>query len=340
MALKDKANKVGINEIAEVLGISKSTVSRALNDHPKISKETKQRVLFQAQQLGYEPNVPNLISNKESHAIALIIPHSNNTFFSEIITSIRDVCNLNDYSLFVCESNYDIDVEKNCIEQIKSLGFQAMIYVAHKDSEKLNDLEYLIKVGFPLTVIHESHLKNSASTVILDVHQSFYDSIQHLKSSGAKNVALVVSEERNSICQQVISLYEPMLESEGLNNVKYDISESDISSKNVHTIINSLFGNDIQPDSIIFNSYDMAFKAWHIINDANSNIDNDVRIMSLNSNLIMLNAKPNITYIQLQGHKVGQEAANLTFNQINKSAKPSTQVFFSRLIIKSSSIRV
>jgi len=340
MASKDKASKVGINEIAEALGVSKSTVSRALNDHPKISKETKQKVLFQAQQLGYEPNVPNLISNKESHAIALIIPHSKNTFFSEIITSIREICDANKYSLFVCESNYDIGIEKKCIEQIKSLGFQAMIYVAHKDSEKLNDLEYLIKVGFPLTVVHESHLKNAASTVILDVHQSFYDSIQHLKSSGAKNVALVVSEKRNSICQQVTSLYEPMLESEGLNNVKYDIPKSDLESKNVQLIIDNLFSGDNQPDSIIFNSYDMAFRAWHIINDANSVIQKDVRIMSLNSNSLMLNAKPNITYLQLQGVKVGQEVAKLTFKQINKNSKPSTQVFFSRLIIKSSSIRV
>jgi len=340
MALKDKASKIGINEIAKALGISKSTVSRALNDHPKISKETKQKVLFQAQRLGYEPNVPNLISNKESHAIALIIPHSNNSFFSEIISSIKEVCSLNNYSLFVCESNYDIGVEKNCIEQIKSLGFQAMIYVAHKDSEKLNDLEYLIKVGFPLTVIHESHLKNAASTVILDVHQSFYDSIQHLKSSGAKSVALVVSENRNSICQHVLSIYEPMLESEGLDNINYSVSKNDLENKNVQAIITSLFSSENQPDSIIFNSYDMAFRAWNIINDVHSVIEKDIRIMSLNSNSLMLNAKPNITYLQLQGIKVGQEAANLTFNQINKNAKPSTQVFFSRLIIKSSSIRV
>ncbi len=340
MALKSKASKVGISEIADALNISKSTVSRALNDHPKISKETKQRVLFQAQQLGYEPNVPNLISNKESHAIALIIPHSRNTFFTEIIASIRQLCTINKYSLFVCESNYDIVEEQKCIEQIKSLGFQAMVYVAHKHSEKLNDLEYLIKVGFPLTVIHESHLKNTASTVILDVHQSFYDSILHLKSSGAENIALVISEDRNSISQQASALYQPMLESEGLNNIEYNVLQSDLESKNMPMIIKALFSADTQPDSIIFNSYDMAFRAWHIINDVNSGINKDVRIMSLNSNDLMLNIKPNITYLQLQGAKIGQEAAKLTFKQINNRAKPSTQVFFSRLIIKSSSIRV
>ncbi len=335
-----KANKVGINEIAAALGISKSTVSRALNNHPKISEATKQKVLKQAQELGYTPNIPDLISNKDSRSIALIIPHSKNTFFAEITESVRNSCNQIKYSLFICESHFDIETERQCIEQIKTLDFQALIYVAHKETQELESLDYLSKTGFPLSIIHENHLKSHVPTIILDVHQSIYDGIKHLKSNEAKTIGLIIDEKENAVCDQVSDLFESMLKQEDLNyNPDLVYSQSYNEETDIAQILNTLFANKITPDALIFGSYNNAYKALQFLN-INRITKKEVLIMSINSSPMMHYAKPNISYLQLQGTKVGNEAARLIFKQLNKAPKSSTKVFFSRLIIKSSSLKV
>jgi DNA-binding LacI/PurR family transcriptional regulator len=131
-----------------------------------------------------------------------------------------------------------------------------------------------------------------------------------------------------------------MLEKEDLKyypelKIKLSMSDNDIIS-----IIDDLFENDMKADAIIFDSYCQAFKAYQYINDAYSKYDSNILIMSLNSNDLMLHAKPNITYLNLQGSKMGEEAAKLVFKQINGNTKANTKIMFSRLIIKSSSISI
>jgi len=338
MALKDKANKVGINEIAAALNISKSTVSRALNNHPKISDATKKKVLKQSKQLGYQPNIPDLMSNKESSSIALIIPHSKNAFFSDIIKSVREYFNTEGYSIFVCESNYDTDIEHRCIEQIKSLNFQALVYVSHKKSKNLEILNHLVKQGFPLSLIHENQIESPVSTVILDIHQSFSDSINHLKLNGAKRISFIISEKNNAITKQANSLFKTMLENENLEYLPELIIDSAKYDDDINAIVDELFENKLKPNALIFDSYSQAFKAHQAINDFYPEYKNKILIMSINSNDLMLYARPNITYLNLQGNKMGEEAAKLVVKQIKEVVKPSTKVLFSRLIIKSSSI--
>jgi len=338
--LNKKSNKVGINEIAEALGISKSTVSRALNNHPKISEATKQKVLKQAHQLGYTPNIPDLISNKESRSVVLLLPHTKNIFFNEIIESVRAACELKQYSLFVCESNYDIAVEAKCIDQIKALGFQALIYVAHGNTEQLEGLDYLAKSGLPISIIHENHLKSTVPTVILDVHQSLFDGIKHLKSNDAQRIGLIIDEEENSICGQVNGFFKNMLIDEGLTYYpEFIYNQAYKDTINIPLLIDQMFSEETVPDALIFGSYDYAYKAFQYLNAKQLNVD-PVLIMSIHSSKLMNFAKPNITYLHLQGLKLGSEAARLVFKQLNKAPKSSTKVFFSRLIIKSSSLKV
>jgi LacI family transcriptional regulator len=337
--LSTKANKVGINEIANALGISKSTVSRALNNHPKISEATKQKVLKQAQQLGYQPNIPDLISNKESRSVALIIPHSESTYFKDIIAAVRLVCQQNDFGLFVCQSAYDLQEERRCINQIKALDFSALVYVSHTNSHQVEELDYLIKQGFPISVIHHNQLKNPVSTVILDVHQSFHDSIEHLKNNGAQKIGLVISEKENALNAQINSLFEEML---AKMDLEYDSSLVFLNSykeDKLNRVLSQIFSENNYPDALIFSSYNQAFKAWQYINSLKLDTGK-VLIMSIDSSDLRDYAKPNISYLQLQGSKLGSKAARLVFEQITKPTKASTKVYFSRLIIKSSSLKV
>ena len=98
--------KVTIQDIAEKLNISFSTVARALNDHPAISPATKERVREAADKLHYRPNkLASSLRSGRSHVIGVIVPSLHVSFFSSVVHGIDNVMNQHHYSILLYQSN-------------------------------------------------------------------------------------------------------------------------------------------------------------------------------------------------------------------------------------------
>ena len=97
---------VTINDLARRLKLSASTVSRALRDHPDISKQTKERVRAIAAQTNYQPNlIAQSLQTRKSNNIGVIVPEIRNSFFSTVISGIEDLAYEAGYTIMVCQSN-------------------------------------------------------------------------------------------------------------------------------------------------------------------------------------------------------------------------------------------
>ena len=107
-----KGRQVTIKDIAIELGISPSTVSRALKDHPDISVKTKKAVNELAEKLHYKPNVVALsLRHSKSNIIGVIIPELIHHFFSSVISGIDDLAYANGYSVMIAQSNENFERE-------------------------------------------------------------------------------------------------------------------------------------------------------------------------------------------------------------------------------------
>ena len=105
-------NNTTLKKISEILGLSISTISRALKDHPDISDKTKQRVVELATTLDYEPNA-NAINLRTSNSklFGLIVPSISNGFYNSFISSVEEECRRNGYSLMILQSGDSPDIE-------------------------------------------------------------------------------------------------------------------------------------------------------------------------------------------------------------------------------------
>jgi LacI family transcriptional regulator len=111
--------KVTIIDIAKELNITAATVSRALNDHPAISDETKQRVAEVAQRLNYKTNkIASSLRSGKSHAIGVLIPSAEIKFFGSVVHGIEQMANLHGYNVLIYQTNESRDYEVKGIENV------------------------------------------------------------------------------------------------------------------------------------------------------------------------------------------------------------------------------
>jgi len=110
---------VTIKDIAKLLGISKSTVSRALSEHSDVNIETRKKILEVAQKLNYQPNTIALnLKQQRTNTIGIIIPETMNRFFSKATAGIQRIANLAGYNIVICQSDESLVAEQNNLRSL------------------------------------------------------------------------------------------------------------------------------------------------------------------------------------------------------------------------------
>ncbi|MDP4228554.1 MAG: LacI family DNA-binding transcriptional regulator, partial [Bacteroidota bacterium] len=146
-----KIHQVTIKDIANILGISISTVSRALKNHPDISEETKNQVKELAVKLNYEPNALALnLRRCRTNTIGVIIPEIVHHFFSSVISGIEDVAYDRGYNVMVCQSNESYEREKINAQALLLNRVDGVLVSVSKNSYNFDHIRAFVNQGIPL----------------------------------------------------------------------------------------------------------------------------------------------------------------------------------------------
>ena len=129
------SNKITIHDIARELNLTTATVSRALNDHPRISTETKKLVQEKAQQLKYRRNrLASSLRSGKSHTIGVIIPSAQMNFFGSVVHGIENIASKNGYSIILYQSEETTSIEKKAIETFLSARVDGILASIAKET--------------------------------------------------------------------------------------------------------------------------------------------------------------------------------------------------------------
>ena len=338
MAKQDsKKNSIRIQDIAKELGTSASTVSRALNDHPKISKQTKQKVLDLALRLGYKPSIPSLMLDSDTMSIALVIPNSSEVYYASIVKAVSLICEKKSYALFLCETQYNWEKERLFLKQIELMNMRGMLYVNYQNLKSQEDLELLAKRNFPLVIIHENDLDGGVSTVVLDIYQALHEAIDHLVSNDAHKITLLTEDDHHPVYQGIEPLFLQLMEQNSIRNSAAVIKIS--SSENWQNVVDELLRESL-PDALLVSSMKLAFAVQQQMKQLYGDDFRKLLIISLNSGDFDAFTSPKITYFNLRGSQIGEDAAHLLIEQIETGTVAESKALFSQLIIKSSSMKI
>src|SRR5687767_2948639 len=136
------STSVTIKDIAKLLGISKSTVSRALSEHSDVNQETRKKVMEIAQKLNYQPNVLALnLKQQRTHTIGVIIPETVNRFFAKAIGGIQRVANQSGYNVMICQSNESYITERNNLQSLLATHVDGILVSVSSETDRTDHFD-------------------------------------------------------------------------------------------------------------------------------------------------------------------------------------------------------
>ena len=240
-------SKATLKEIAKELGVSISTVSKALNGSPEISEPTKQRVKEYAKLKNYKPNVIGLsLKNRRTKTIGVIIPNILNSFFAKVFTGIEKVADEKGYNIITCISNESIEKEINALEMLSNGTIDGFILSISEESQKLEKFGHfnsIINEGTPIVMFDRISDEVNCDKVIVDDFESAVNATEHLIKTGCKRIALFSTIDNLSVGKLRAKGFYKAIESKGIeidknliilteNNEDFDAKTKNFFDKN------------------------------------------------------------------------------------------------------------
>ena len=336
-----KKKNVTVKDIAEAVNISVSTVSRALNDHPKISSETKEKVWLAARKLGYQPNLPAYMTPETSKTICFLLPELESGFYQSVAQGIQQVAHEKGYSLFIAPLERKAQIEQNYLQSIISLNIEGVIFAVYDKTADTSPVNHLTQLKVPLVYLNKSDHEQSGTTLISDISHGTYQAVQHLFSMNFDDILLFAGIENDPFFTDMIDGYR----------IAHSIADKPVDENRIYArkmrftdveeVLEKLHRNSALPDAIIAPNEK---KARFIINWAQNKglqIPDDLAIISFSNSETTSKSLSMVTSVQFSGKETGIKAALKLFEQIKSGTiKNETLIIPSKLIIKGSTLKV
>ena len=334
-------NHTTIKTIAEKLGISKGTVSKALQDSHEISITTKNKVLEAASELHYKPNhFASGLKSRKSKAVAVIVPEIVDSFFSLAIKGIETVTQKKGYHINIYITNDQVDKEKEIFKLLSDGRVDGVLISICRDATCSEHIKDLMDTGIPLVFFDRAADDIETGKVVTDDFKSGYNAARHLTEQGCKKVCFFSISENLSILRKRVEGFKQALSEDGIadacNNV-YLISTEE--NKCLETITSLLSDHNLRPDGIVISvelltiPIYMACKALHI------SIPEELKVICFSNLQYASLLSPPLTTITQPAFEIGEQAASLICSGIanNRSLKNEKIICPSRLDVRSSS---
>lgn len=342
-----KFSQVTIKDIARELGISPSTVSRALKDHPDISAKTKEAVNALAEKLNYQPNIVALnLRQKKTFTVGVIIPELVHFFFSTVISGIEDVAYQAGYSVLLAQSNESYEREKTDIKALFNSRVDGLLMSISRETRNFDHIESVIAKGIPVVFYDRTYNTTLCSNVVVDDYVGAKEAVNHLIEQGYRKIAFLEGSPGLIITNDRKRGYTDALKEHQLPIRDNYIEECTIGSlEEARRATKKLMSMSDPPDAIFAANDPMAAGAMQSLKELGLRIPQDVGVVGFSNWSYGSLLEPSLTTVDQPGFEMGQEAARLLIRQIEVADKeqdypsPETKVLKTRLIVRDSSLR-
>lgn len=176
---------MGIREVASRAGVSIATVSAVFNRRESVSESVRKRVLEAARELDYTPNrFARVLRGKSSHLVAYIVPTVSNPLFSHVLRGIEDVMSANEYSVILCNTDFDCKRLSDYVGILGELRIDGLIISADHSSATRQAIDAFLKDNIPVVITCAPTDLTSADAVLVNDEMSAYIAVRYLIESG------------------------------------------------------------------------------------------------------------------------------------------------------------
>ncbi|MBP2831447.1 LacI family DNA-binding transcriptional regulator [Aquimarina sp. U1-2] len=339
------SKKTTIHDIAEKLNITASTVSRALNNNPRISEATKKAVLTMAKDLNYQPNnLAAALRKGKSQLIGIIVPRINRSFFSAVVRGVEEVANQLNYRVVVSQSLETVENEIAVVNTLLNARVDGIIVsLVGEKSTDYEHYENVTKKGVPLVLFDRTTTEIGTSQVIIDDYLGAYMATEHLIKQGCTKIAHFTHKKRFNIYNERYRGYVEALKNHNIPFNESLVCEGNMQLEDGRNCTKRLLDTDNDFDAI-FSSSDYAIMgAMQVLKERNVKIPEEVALVGFSNEPFTSFTDPPLTSVNQFPIEMGQAAAELFFEMLNSTKKkliPQKTVLQPELIVRASSLKL
>lgn len=329
-----KFGSVTIKDIAGALGLSTSTVSRALRDSHEISPETKRLVLEYAEKINYHPN-PVALSLKEgrTRSIGIIVSEIANSFFSQVINGVEIIANQKGYNTTISQSHESAALELMNLQYLTSRSVDGLILSVSSEYSEFSFLKELHAKGMPIVFFDRVVEEINTHKVIVDNFKGAYDATTHLIYNGYRRIASLNSSSILSITRERLAGYKAALIDQGIEPVddliKY-CQHGGMIHEEVESAVNSLLQMENRPDAILTAADKLTTGCFRILLSRGVKIPQDIALIGFSNSDLTDMLAPSLSVIRQPSFEMGEAAISLLLQLIEN--KNQSQTFEIRMM--------
>ncbi len=334
-------NQTTLKDIAEELNVSISTVSRALQDNPRISARTREKVLELAREYNYfqtrhiDPFLP-----KKINAVGVIVPSIKYHLYAMAISGIESVLQKHDMQIIICQSNESYAREKILVKELKNMGVAGLIVSLASKTKEFDHFLDLKQAKVPLVLFNRLCDEVDSDKVIIDNFKVAYDATRHLIEVGCKKIAYIGGPNILQISNTRLLGYKKALVDENISIKEKFIEYSDFTREGNLSAARKLLYLPEHPDGVLAFSDQVAIGVMLAAKERGLKMPEEIAIIGFNNEPVDELLEPTMTSIDQPSYEMGVESAQLIIDRIeNFDKKISRIVLESHIVIRSSTNR-
>jgi LacI family transcriptional regulator len=313
--------EVTIHDIAKILGIDSSTVSRALNNSSRVAQKTKDKIQEKARELGYQKNhlATNLRKSKTS-ILGVVVPRISRHFFSSAISGIEETAYRLGYTVIICQSLEQLEKEKNILDTLLANRVEGVLISISMETQNYDHFENLKNRNIPFVFFDRHCNIPNNSNVLIDDYQAGFDATEHLILNGKKCIAHFSGPQNLEIYKNRFLGYKAALKKHNIDFIEELVLSSSLMEKDGIENTKKVLALSLKVNGIFSANDVAAIGAIKFLKTKNINIPKDIAIVGFSNEPISSVIEPPLTTINQSGFEIGKTSAELLISQItNKS---------------------
>lgn len=343
MAKGKGAKRISIYDLASELGLSISTISRALNNASDVSETTKAQVWELANRLGYQVNnMAAALRSGRSNMLGVIVPHINGAFFPAVVHGIERLASQAGFNVMICQSSEEVDREKKHIAALLKAQVDGVLVSMSNTTREFEHFEQVRRQGVPLVFFDRMPEIPNVCGAVVDDYLGAYQLMDHLLAQGCRRIAHLAGPQHLNITYNRHRAYHDALLAHGL---PYDeclvVPLHDSGMASGAAAMRELLQRQPYPDAV-FSAYDFpAAGAMQVLEEQGICVPQDIALAGFSNEPFTTMVKPQLTSVDQYGQQMGEAAVQL-FRQLLKRTDTFTGqriVLKPKLIVRESSLR-
>lgn len=333
-------HRISLKDLAEQLGVSIATVSRALHSSPEIGKEMQEKVKALAKKLNYRPNpFAQSLRSEAPRIIGVVVPNLVTHYYAAVLDGIETEARKAGYSVISANSHESKEDETRAIDNFNSLHVEGIIACLAQDTTDYSHFEEISKTGIPLVFFGRTCLSEQFSCVTANGDEAAQQATQHLIDTGSRRIAFIGGPNHLDMVRRRKHGYLEALRENRIpierDLVICDRIDYDVALQAATQMLQS----DKRPDAILAFNDIITFAAFSAIKQLHLRIPDDVALIGFTDDEHASYVTPRLSTIKDQSGLMGQTACQLLLRHIAGDTKVYRKIVPQRIVIGETSAK-